>query len=322
MTNESLLCFHDDVYFCICAENQSRVECFPYDQQSDRCSSCLAGGRCLRGDPLRSSDFLCLCPECYSGRYCQFNTRSFVFTLDQLFSPDLLSSRKETTIVLLLVFSLLAFCLSILNNLFTFFTLRRRSCLHHGTGHYLLWMSIINQVSFALLVIRLVHLILTLTTFQFHPLFGDILCKLLSYFLTCATRLSSWLPSFVALERAFSTIFLNKQWFKRPHIARYLMLITLGVVLLSAGYELAFVRAFIVNEDNYYALCVFDLPISHRSVLVILHQIIVVLNFLVPLLINIGCTCTIILILIRIKMNIQVAKKHCKSCFSFPEPSR
>ena len=316
LTIDRFLCFRDDVYLCICAANQSRVECFPTDTQSDRCSSCLAGGRCLRGDLRRSTDFLCLCPECYSGRYCQFNTRSFVFTLDQLFSPDLLSSRKATTVSLLGFFSLFAFFLSIPNNLFTFVTLRRRSCLHHGIGHYLLWMSVVNQLSLALLVIRLVHLVLTLTTFQSHPLFGDILCKLLNYFLTCVTRLSYWLPSFVALERAFSTLFLNEQWFKRPHIARSLMFVTLTLVLLSAGHELVFVRAFIVNEDGHYALCVFDLPISHRSVLVILHQTIAVVNFLLPLLINIGCTCTIILIVIRIKMNIQLAKKKCKWCFS------
>ena len=311
MANESLLCFRDDVYLCICAASQTRVECFPYDHQSERCSSCLAGGRCLRGDQIRSTEFICICPPCHSGRYCQFNTRSFVFTLDQLFSTDLLSDRKERTISLLIFFSLLSFLLAIPNNVFTFLVLRRRSCLHHGVGHYLLWISVINQVSVALLATRLVYLVITLSTFRSHPVVDDILCKLLSYFLTCATRLSYWLPSFVALERAFSTLFLNEQWFKRPHIARYLMLVTLCLVLLSAGYELVFIRAFIVNEDGHYAMCVVDLPVSHRSVLVILHQIIVVVNFLVPLLINIGCTCTIVLIVIRIKMNIQLAKRQC-----------
>ena len=179
-------------------------------------------------------------------------------------------------------------------------------------------MSVINQVSVALLATRLVYLVTTLSTFRSHPLVANILCKLLSYFLTCATRLNYWLPSFVALERVFTTVFWNKQWLKQPHIARYLMLATVGLVLLSTSYELVFVKVFVVTEDDKYAMCVFDVPMSSRGLWVIIHQIIVVVNFLVPLLINIGCTCTIVGIVIKIKMNIQRTKRKCgKSSFSF-----
>ena len=119
---------------------------------------------------------------------------------------------------LLLFFSLLAFFLAVPNNLFTFVTLRRRVCLLHGIGQYLLWMSVINQLTLALLTIRLVQLVMTLTTFRSNQIVGDILCKLLSYSLTCGTRISYWVSSFVALERVFTTIFLSKQWFKQPPI--------------------------------------------------------------------------------------------------------
>ena len=40
------LCFHDDVYLCLCADNSTRVECFLYDDQLARCSHCLAKERC------------------------------------------------------------------------------------------------------------------------------------------------------------------------------------------------------------------------------------------------------------------------------------
>ena len=86
---------------------------------------CLCNGRCLRGDPQRSKEFLCLCPSCHLGERCQFNTQSFVFTLAQLFSPDLFSTRQATTPSLLIFFSLLLFCLGLLNNLFFFVTIRR-----------------------------------------------------------------------------------------------------------------------------------------------------------------------------------------------------
>ena len=312
LTNDSLLCFRDDVYLCICADNQTRVECFIYDQELDRCSHCLEGGLCLRGDQARSTDFFCICPPCHSGDQCQFNTKSLVFTLDQLFSTDLLSDQKQTTISLLIFFSALAFLLAIPNNLFTFVTVRRRSCLRYGIGHYLLWMSVINQVSLALLATRLIHLVITMTMFRPHPMVGDILCKVLSYLLSCTTRISYWLPSFVALERVFTTVFWNKLWLKQPHVARNLMLVTSSLILLSGTYELAFVKAFAVNSDEKHAMCVFTFPVTHRALWVVIHQIVTAVNLLFPLLINIGCTCTIIVIVIKIKLNLQRTKKKCK----------
>ena len=72
------LCFHDDQYLCICAVNHTRVDCFLFDDQLNHCEHCLSGGRCLKGDLHRSNDFVCLCHSCYSGRQCQFNTKSFL----------------------------------------------------------------------------------------------------------------------------------------------------------------------------------------------------------------------------------------------------
>jgi hypothetical protein len=310
--NQTRLCFRDDVYLCICAENHSRVECFNYDDQLDRCEHCLNNGLCLQGSPHRSNDFVCLCPECHSGQQCQFSTKSFSFTLDQLFSPDLLShQRQTTTIALLILFCLFTFLLALSNNIFSFVTLRHDCCLRHGVGHYLLWMSIINQLSLTLLTARLLHLMLILTGFRSSPLVNALFCKLLSYLLTCVTRLSYWLPSFVALERVYTTVFLNKQWFRRPHIARSLMLLTLGLILVSTVDELVFVKSFISIADGNSAMCVIEYPSSRRSMWILIHQVVSVSHFLFPLLINLCSTLTITSIIIKNKMNIRGTEK-CK----------
>ncbi|CAF1066721.1 unnamed protein product [Rotaria sp. Silwood1] len=75
----------DESYLCICAENHNRTECFGYDHSLDQCSSCLAGGLCLKEDHMRAK-FLCLCPQCYYGSSCQFNIEGISFTLDLLIS--------------------------------------------------------------------------------------------------------------------------------------------------------------------------------------------------------------------------------------------
>jgi hypothetical protein len=314
--HQTRLCFRDDVYLCICAENHTRVECFFYDDHLDRCSHCLANGRCLKGDPYQTNDFVCFCPSCYSGRQCQFNTKSFSFTLDQLFSFDILSDHRQRTVSLLIFFSLFGFFLALPNNLFSFVTLRRPSCLRYGVGHYLLWMSVINQLTLALLTARLLHLTVIMTIFRSSsPLIDDLFCKLISYFLTCFTRLSSWLPSFVALERVYTTVFFNKHWFKQPHIARSLMLLTFALILLSTAYELVFVKSFTSTGDSHSTMCVIEYPTTDRSMWISIHQVVSISHILLPLLINLCSTLTIMSIVIKTKMNIRVTK-NCK--FSFP----
>ena len=319
MTDPSRLCFRDDVYLCICGVNHSRVECFNYDDQLDQCSNCRANGRCLQGDPRLTNDFVCICPECHSGRQCQFTTKSFSFTLDQLFSSDLLSVDRRRTMSLLMFFPLFGFFLAIPSNLFSFLTLRRRSCLRQGVGHYLLAMSLVNQLSLALLAARLIHLsVIVAISRSSSPLIDDLFCKLLTYLLTCSTRLSLWLSSFVALERVYSVVLFNRHWFKQPHIARSLMFLIVLVVLLSACDELVFVKSFPIMENGKSTMCVIEYPFSHRSMWVSIHQIISVLHFLFPLLINVCSTLTIMGVVVKNKMNIRVTA-HCKSLFSFTE---
>ncbi|CAF1512432.1 unnamed protein product, partial [Didymodactylos carnosus] len=75
----SLLCFHDDNYFCLC-DIYGRAECSRYDSRLDECSGagrCLAGGQCVHGDLNDPNDFVCLCPPCYHGSICQHNTKLF-----------------------------------------------------------------------------------------------------------------------------------------------------------------------------------------------------------------------------------------------------
>jgi hypothetical protein len=309
--DSSLLCFRDDIYLCICADNHSRVECFRYEPDLDQCSSCLSGGLCLRGDQTRANDFFCLCPSCYSGRQCQFSSTSFTFNLDQLFYTDLTSTRKQATIAVLIVFPLLGFFFALPNNLFSFVTLRRRSCLRNGIGHYLLCLSVINQITVALLTIRLIHLSLTASRVQSSPHIDNLFCKCFSYFLTCCIRLAYWLASFVSLERVYTAIFFNKRWLKQPRVARRLMALIFCVVFPSSTYELVFIRAFADVDNGHGPMCVVEFPMANRSMWISIHQFVFVIHLLIPLLINICCACTIISIVIKAKMKLR-GQKECK----------
>ena len=303
--NKELICFHDDQYLCICGTNHTHVECFLYDDQLDRCSNCLSGGRCLRGHHQRSNDYLCLCPPCYSGRRCQFNGKSFAFTLDQLLYADLTSAAKTKTIIFLTIISLISLLLAIPNNLFSFVTLKRQDCLRNGVGHYLLTLTLVNQITLTLLIARLVHIMLGLSTSASQSIRSDLFCKVFTYSLTSFTRSSFWLSTFVTLERVYTTVFITKQWFKQPHIARRLIIIKITIILISASYELIFTKSFSNIDERSGTICVTEFPLNHQTLWTVLHQIITVMNFLLPILINIGCTLTIIVVVLRTKMNLH-----------------
>ncbi|CAF4791897.1 unnamed protein product, partial [Rotaria sp. Silwood2] len=138
--NPDLFCFQDDFYLCICNENHSGVEYFLYDSKHDQCSYCLAGGRCLKGDRDKPTDFICLCPSCHSGADCQFTSNSFAFTLDQLFFVDLTSINLKRTVCLLIIISALLFAIALLNNICSFATFRHQKCFCNGVGQYLFCM--------------------------------------------------------------------------------------------------------------------------------------------------------------------------------------
>jgi hypothetical protein len=285
------------------------VECFLYNDKLDRCSHCLFQGRCLKGDPRRSNDFLCLCPSCHSGRQCQFNTESFSFTLDQLFSSDLLSNQRSTsTISLLIFFSLCIFFFALVNNFFSLVTLRRASCLRFGVGHYLLAMSVINQVSLALLVARLIHMIVNITGISLSSSkTNDFLCKFLNYLLSSSTRLVYWLTSLISIERLYTTVFLRGQWLKQPRIARRLILFIFFAVFITDLYELFFYRSFSTHTDGQGSLCVLDISRSDQSLWMTFHLLFLILHSLLPFLINLSSTITICLIVINKK--IKTSKK-------------
>ncbi len=304
--NPNLLCFVDDSYLCICEENHSRVECFGYDHNLDQCSSCLSGGKCLKGNHRRS-DFVCLCRRCDSGKSCEFSSEYFSFTVDQLLSRNLVS---KITIVLLIFVSWFLFLIGLLNNICCFETFRRVKCLRNGIGHYLLWMSVTNQINLTFLALRLTHLTLNKTSFRSNSYVDRILCKILNYLLISSGRIPYWFVSLIAIERVYTTIFLRGQWLNKPHIAKRLLMIMLSFILISGSYELYFVQSHIDSNSDSGAVCTLNLPHNHQFWTNI-HKTVTLIHTLVPFLINI-CSTTIICYVIikkKIKINTQAVCK-------------
>ncbi|CAF0816639.1 unnamed protein product [Adineta ricciae] len=299
-----LLCFYDMNYLCICDENHTRTECFEYDHSLDRCFNCLSGGKCIQGNRLKADDYLCICLPCHSGKSCQFSSKSFSFTLDQLFSADLLSRNRfvrYASIYLLTIGSSIIFLIGFINNIFAFVTFRRPKCRRYGSGQYLLFMSIINQISLGVLALRLIHLTVNMLTQYFHPTFNNVCCSLLNYLLKSSSRLTYWLVALIAIERVYTTVFLNKQWLKKPYIARRLIILTTSGILVTSAYELPFVTSHSGFNDAKSSICILAFP-NHDSGWVYIHQGVTIINALVPFVINLCSMITIMYVVIQKKM--------------------
>ena len=313
--NQSLLCFLDEYYLCFCDENHSHAECFQYDTTLDQCSFCLSMGQCLRGDPSDMDDFLCLCPACYSGRFCQFTSESFSFTLDQLFSTDLLSSNqffRIGTITYLIMISSIYFLLGLMNNLCSFRTFIRVNCQKNGIGQYLLLMTITNQISLTLLLLRLVHLIINLTNNNFSSQLNSILCSLLNYLLVTSSRLTYWLVSFIAMERVYTSLVLTGHYWNKPLMARRLSCLIVILVCITGAYEVFFMKSHSEFEHNHsITLCILQFPF-HHSAWKSIHRIVTIFHSIFPFIINLISVIIIVRVVLKKKMRLIGKRTICE----------
>ena len=302
-THPELLCFFDEIYICICEEDHSRAECFNYDHSKDTCDRCLVNGRCVKG--RHENDFRCMCPACHEGRFCHFNLESVPITLDQLFSPNLLSLSpfiSNATYYLLIIIPLLVFLVGLVNNLCAFVTFRRPRCLRNGIGHYLFAMSICNQLTLAFLALRLIHLAVNISaSYQSFTLDG-ILCKVSNYLLTASTRLIYWLSTLVAIERVYVALFINGQWLNKPRIARRIIALTVVTILGVSAYQLLVTHLPIDRDDVNNVLCSVTFPASSSNWLRPRGPV-AVIDSVGPFLINLVCTVSIICLVTKKKMN-------------------
>jgi hypothetical protein len=200
-TDASFTCFRDMNYLCICEPDHQRAECFGYNRSTDQCSNCLSNGYCLKGELYNEADFVCLCPRCHHGKMCQYSTEVMSFTLDSLIVKDVQNSR-QISVGIYISIAVLAFLFGFFNNLCSFLTFIRAKPRKVGVGNYLLIVSVFDQCSLLLLLLKVIHIIFGSNGILFHyKSFNLYSCKTVSYLLSVFTRITYWLTSFVTVER-------------------------------------------------------------------------------------------------------------------------
>jgi uncharacterized membrane protein len=97
-----------------------------------------------------------------------------------------------------------------------------------------------SQLSLLCLFIKIFQILISTMNLTFHPILNNITCKIVSYSLSTCTRMCLWLTAFIAIERAYVTIYPSNQWLKQPKIARRILLLIIIVTLASHIHELMY----------------------------------------------------------------------------------
>jgi hypothetical protein len=241
--NPSQICFYDSSYLCLC-NNISRAECFGHVPGVDQCKECLAGGRCIKDNLQKSSDFICICPHCTQGGRCEFSLQAFGFTFDSLLVFD-----TRTVQYIYISLTIIIFSLGFFNNYCSFVTFKRKQPRLVGVGNCFLFVTILSQCSLFILLLKFLSIVL-----GSFGLTNNVSCKIISYLLSVFTRSTYWLTSWITISRLLTILYPTSLRVKNPRSAIYLSLGTLLVLLLMHMHEILFYQTIQQSSEHFYSL--------------------------------------------------------------------
>lgn len=154
------------------------------------------------------------------------------FTLDSLIIKDLQTNAK-LAITIYSSITIVIFLFGFFNNTCSFLTFIRPKPRKLGVGNYLLIVSVVDQCSLFLLLLKILHIIFGSTGILFYyESFNLYSCKIISYCLSVFTRITYWLTSMVTIERLYMVISPTSVSLKTPRVALGL---SLFIILAVSG---------------------------------------------------------------------------------------
>jgi len=147
--------------------------------------------------------------DCYHGPLCQFTTTSYGLPLDALIGQRTLSHHKLTQQPFVIKFSFGVFISMtimglLLNTLSVITMLGPQRTLESGCSFYILYSSILGQISLFSFLAKYIHLLtsqINMTTSHLFP------CVFFEYAIRVLPSICDWLNSFVSMDRAASVLF-------------------------------------------------------------------------------------------------------------------
>ena len=307
----NLACFYDDVHLCLCYSFHGKrlANCFRFHHhQTFDCfgqSECENHGQCFqdtRHCPQRS---ICICPRCFYGTRCQFDTHRFSLSLDAILGYHILPHMpwKDQPSIVKFSFSLMIILvvLGLINGILSLMTFKDDIVREVGCGWYLLgasWTTLLGMIIFG---VKFTILLCAQMAMISDRLFLQIQCISLDFLLGICLTANQWFDACVAMERAITVVkgtrFVKQ---KSKKIAQIVSIILLIFVTATSAHDPISRRLFTeqINDDEIRIWCIVTFPIQ----LQIFNTAINLFHFITPLLINLVSA----VILLRTKSRQQV----------------
>ena len=261
-------------------------QCF--DVVSER-NYCENEGRCLQRQKLGQLDYLCVCPQCTAGVFCQIQMNEYSMTLDSIFGPVVLTDVPlgDQPMMIRISIGLISvmFVVGLLSNICSLLVFRHKDIQQVGCGHYLLLLSIFNQVTITIFVCRVIYLIVSQMTVIGNVQLLRVTCFLFDFALQVCIAFCDWLYTCIACERTFSTL-KGVRFDKSQSIraSKFVMLI-LAVLVIVTSIHQVFNHVLITDPRSDARLwCVIKHPHAWLRIYDICLNII---NNFLPLFINV-----------------------------------
>lgn len=276
------------------------AECFGHVPTIDQCQECLASGRCIKGNLEQSNDFLCICPYCTQGDRCEFSLQAFGFTFDSLLAFDTRTVQYVYTGLAVIIF-----VLGFFTNYCSFVTFIRKQPRVVGVGNYLLFVTILNQCSLFILLLKFLSIVVGSMGITSHAS-----CKLITYLLSISTRSIYWLTSWVTIIRLLTTVYPTSLRVKNPRLAIYISLMTLLVLSSMHIHEILFYQT-IQQSSSSTSSCVTNF---HHHTVEIYNRVSTLIHYLFPFSIQIISIIMLFIVTARSRAKTK-ATAHTKEAF-------
>ncbi len=308
-TNTNFTCFRDLNYVCICEPDHYRAECFGYNRFIDQCFLCLSNGYCLKGELNDKSDFLCLCSRCHYGQMCEFSNEFLSFTLDSLIVKDVQTS-ANLSICVYLSMAILIFLFGLFNNLCSFLTFVRVKSRKFGVGNYLLIVSVVDQCSLLLLLLKIIHIICgSKGTLFYYETLNVYSCKIISYLLSAFTRITYWLTSLVTIERLCLVLFPTFMTMSKPRLALFVSVLVILAVSGMHAHEVFYYT--IIVDPSYTSINITLCVTSYTQQLISTYnRTNLLIHYLVPFFIQTVSMTILIVQITRTRARIHGNTRH------------
>ncbi|CAF4879630.1 unnamed protein product [Rotaria sp. Silwood1] len=155
----------------------------------------------------------------------------------------------------------------------------------------------------------MVHFLLSTKGLIINYTVNMILCKSITFLLSCFTRLCFWLTAFVSVERVCVTIYPSGIWIKKPKVA---IIITISTILFILGLHTHELIYYNVVPDPKYTKNGTWCVTQYNKQVSFYNQAITIFNYIIPCLINFVSALILILVVARKRANTNKQKSYIK----------